>query len=94
MDIRRLFGANLRHHRLAAGLSQEAVSVRMGVDRAHVSSMERGRQNVILLTLHEVAQALGVRPFMLLDEEKKPPRPGKVSRSTARPTPTDETGDP
>ncbi len=59
MDIRRLFGTNLRRHRLAAGLSQEAVGVRMGADRAHISSMERGAQNVTLLTLHEVAQALG-----------------------------------
>lgn len=94
MDIRHLFGANLRYHRLAAGLSQEAVSVRMGVDRAHISSMERGQQNVTLLTLHEVAQALGIRPFMLLDEEKRPPpRVGEVSRSAARSGPTDETGD-
>jgi transcriptional regulator with XRE-family HTH domain len=38
MDIRVVFGRNLRRHRLAAGLSQEAVAERMGVDRAHVSA--------------------------------------------------------
>jgi transcriptional regulator with XRE-family HTH domain len=42
--------------------------VRMGVDRAHVSAMERGRQNVTLLTLWHTAQALGVRPMDLLAE--------------------------
>jgi transcriptional regulator with XRE-family HTH domain len=73
MDIRRLFGWNLRRRRLAAGLSQEAVAVRMGVDRAHVSSMERGQQNVTLLTLWEAAQALGVKPAALLDEEAQSP---------------------
>jgi Helix-turn-helix domain len=41
MDIRLVFGQNMRRYRLAAGLSQEAVAERMGVDRAHVSSMER-----------------------------------------------------
>jgi len=68
MDIRRIFGANLRRYRLAAGLSQEAVAERMSVDRAHVSSMERGQQNVTLLTLWHASQAVGVRPAQLLDE--------------------------
>lgn len=68
MDIRNLLGANVRHHRLAAGLSQEAVADRMGVDRAYVSAVERGLQNVTLLILWEIAQALGVRPADLLDE--------------------------
>jgi len=69
MDIRKVFGANARRFRLALGLSQEAVAERMGVDRAFVSSMERGLQNVTLLTLWEIAQALSVRPMELLDEK-------------------------
>ena len=66
MDIRRRFGTNLRRCRLAAGLSQEEVAERMGVDRAHVSSMERGQQNVTLSTLGFVAQALKIDPAALL----------------------------
>ncbi|TAJ95576.1 MAG: XRE family transcriptional regulator [Reyranella sp.] len=68
MDIRRIFGANVRRYRVAAGLSQEAVAVKMGVDRAYVSGMERGQQNVTLLTMWHLAEALGVRPVDLLDE--------------------------
>ena len=68
MDIRKLFGANVRHVRLAANLSQEAVAVRMGADRAFISMIERGGQNATLLTIHHVAEALGVRPFDLLAE--------------------------
>ena len=68
MDIRRVFGANVRRYRLAAGLSQEAVAERMGVDRAYVSGIERGRQNATLLTLWQTSQALGVRPADLLEE--------------------------
>ncbi len=41
----------------------------MDVDRAHVSSMERGQQNVTLLTLWLVSQAVGVKPAALLDED-------------------------
>ena len=69
MDIRQVFGENLRRFRTQAGLSQEAVAVRMGVDRAHVSSMERGQQNVTLLTLWHASQAVGAKPANLLDED-------------------------
>jgi transcriptional regulator with XRE-family HTH domain len=69
MDIRLVFGQNLRRFRLAARLSQEAVAERMGVDRAHVSSMERGQQNVTLLTIWQVAHALGRKSAEFLDED-------------------------
>ncbi len=75
MDIRRILGLNVRRHRLAAGLSQEAVAVRMGVDRAFISSIERGQQNVTLLTLREIAEALKARPSELLAEPVKDAAP-------------------
>lgn len=69
MDIRQVFGKNIRRFRVKAGLSQEAVAERMGVDRAHVSSMERGQQNVTLLTIWHLSQALGIKPADLLNED-------------------------
>lgn len=81
MDIRKVFGQNMRRLRLIAGLSQEAVAERMGVDRAHISSMERGQQNVTLLTIWSAAQALGVRPAAFLDENGEGvAAPGKAPR--------------
>ena len=68
MDIRKLLGANVRRYRDAAELSQEAVAERMGVDRAYISAVERGAQNVTLILLWEISQALKVRPADLLDE--------------------------
>jgi transcriptional regulator with XRE-family HTH domain len=68
MDIRKLVGINARRYRLSADLSQEAVAVRMDADRAYVSQIERGGQNVTLLTLHHLAEALGVKPVDLLAE--------------------------
>ena len=67
MDIRELFGRNVRRLRRRAGLSQAALAVRVGVDRAHISAMERGMQNVTLLTLWHVAQALSANPAELLE---------------------------
>ena len=68
MDIRQIFGNNLKHYRTLADMSQAALAVKMGVDRAHVSSMERGQQNVTIITLWHAALALDVRPDLLLRE--------------------------
>ncbi len=68
MDIREVFGSNLKRYRSKAGISQDALAAKMGVDRAHVSAMERGRQNVTIVTLWHAAEALGVKPVALLDE--------------------------
>ena len=58
----------MRRYRLAAKLSQEAVAERMGVDRAYISGIERGKQNATLLTVWHAAEALGVRPADLFAE--------------------------
>jgi transcriptional regulator with XRE-family HTH domain len=50
-DVRRLVGANVRRLRLAAGLSQAALSERMGVDRAYVSGLEKGERNPTIVTV-------------------------------------------
>lgn len=68
MDIRQTFGNNLKHYRNLANMSQAALAVKMGVDRAHVSSMERGQQNVTIITLWHAALALDVKPALLLQE--------------------------
>lgn len=53
-------------------MSQASLAVKMGVDRAHVSAMERGQQNVTIVTLWHVSQALGVEPHVLLKEKREP----------------------
>ena len=84
MDIRLVFGQNMRRYRLAAGLSQEAVAERMGVDRAHVSSMERGQQNVTLLTVREAAQALGRKSMEFFDEDAAAAASGSAAKAPRR----------
>ena len=71
MDIRETFAGNLKHYRLKAGISQDALAAKMGVDRAHISSMERGQQNVTIVTLWHVALALDVKPAALLDDQPR-----------------------
>ncbi|MHA7876153.1 helix-turn-helix domain-containing protein [Roseivivax sp.] len=71
MDIRVVFARNLKHYRQLRGLTQAALAAAMDVDRAHVSAMERGQQNVTLQTLQRVAAHLDVTPAKLIEEHSE-----------------------
>lgn len=67
--MRQLVAKNVKRCRLAAGLTQHDVAVKMGVDRAYVSGLEMGKRNPTVITLWQIAQALDVRPVDLLSED-------------------------
>lgn len=54
------FGQAVREARAQAGVSQEDLAHRAGIDRSYMSSIERGEQNVGLMSMSRVAAALGV----------------------------------
>ncbi len=60
MDMRKLVGGNFARLRKAKGLTQEEVEARSGFSQQYLSSLERGRRNPTVITLYELAQALGV----------------------------------
>ena len=68
MDIQQTFAANLRKYRKAAGLTQEELAERCGLHRTYIGGIEQGRINVCLRNVGKMADALGVRPMLLLAE--------------------------
>jgi transcriptional regulator with XRE-family HTH domain len=60
------FGATLRAYRQEAGLSQEKLAAKAGLDRTYVGSAERGERNVALINIVRLAEALGVAPADLV----------------------------
>jgi transcriptional regulator with XRE-family HTH domain len=65
-DMRRLVGRNVARLRRARGLTQEQMAERSGFSQQYLSGLERGRRNPTVVTLHELARALGVGPRELL----------------------------
>jgi transcriptional regulator with XRE-family HTH domain len=59
-NVTERFGANLRKHRIARGLSQEAFAQECGLDRTYISGIERGKRNVSLRNIEQIAKALGI----------------------------------
>lgn len=68
MDMRKLVGRNVRRLRLAAGMTQEQYAERSGFSQQYISDLERGRRNPTIVSLFELAQALGASPRDLITE--------------------------
>lgn len=59
-------GQALRELRVEQGISQEMLALVAGVDRSYVGRVERGDNNVALLTLVRLSDAMGLRASALL----------------------------
>jgi transcriptional regulator with XRE-family HTH domain len=71
MDMRKLVGRNFARLRQEKGLTQEEVEERSGFSQQYLSGLERGRRNPTIVTLYELAQALGVSHLELLKPDGK-----------------------
>ncbi len=60
MDMRKLVGRNVKRIRQKKGLTQEQFAEVSGFSQQYISSLERGRRNPTVVTLYELATALGV----------------------------------
>ena len=60
------FGMALREVRLASGQSQEALALKVGLDRTFVSATERGRKNPTLVSMLRLCEGLDVSLAQLL----------------------------
>lgn len=66
MDMRKLVGRNFARIRREKGLTQEEVAERSGFGQQHLSGLKRGQRNPTVVSLYEIAQALGVSHLDLL----------------------------
>ncbi len=80
MDMRRLVGSNFARIRREKGLTQEEVAERSGFSQQYISSLENGRRNPTVITLYELAQALGIGPLDLLAPEERAGKPTRRKR--------------
>ncbi|MFN3508540.1 MAG: helix-turn-helix domain-containing protein [Allorhizobium sp.] len=70
MDMRKLVGRNFARLRREKGLTQEDVEARSGFSQQYLSGLERGKRNPSIVTLYEIAQALGVSHVELVTPDQ------------------------
>ena len=71
MESRSPFGARLRAIRTERQLSQEKLGKMIKVNRNFVGEVERGKQNICLDNILQLARALKVNPCDFFDLYKK-----------------------
>jgi transcriptional regulator with XRE-family HTH domain len=72
MDMRRMVGQNVRKIRQKRGLTQEKFAEISGFSQQYLSSLENGRRNPTVVTLYELATALGVSHMDLVRPLRRP----------------------
>jgi len=72
LSIEAAFGEVIRELRKRKKYSQENVAFESGLDRSYISLLETGRQQPSLVTIFQLAKALGVSPAQIITsvEEK------------------------
>jgi transcriptional regulator with XRE-family HTH domain len=71
MDMRRLVGGNVRRIRVRKGLTQERFAEISGFSQQYISGLEQGQRNPTIVTLYELATALGVSHMDLVRPPKR-----------------------
>lgn len=71
--LQKQFGTVIHRKRLAAGLSQEALSEKAGLHRTYVGLLERGKRMPSILVAKQLAEALGTTMSELLAEVDREP---------------------
>ena len=61
------FGQRIRELRSLKKMSQEELAYAAGLDRTYIGSVERGRRNISLINILKIADALEVKPSLLLE---------------------------
>ena len=66
MDMRKLVGRNVKRVRQEKGLTQEQLAELSGFSQQYISGLEQGRRNPTVVSLYELATALGVSHMELV----------------------------
>ena len=70
MNIKEVFGTNLRKYRTEKGFSQEKFAELCGLHRTYISDIECFQRNVSLENIQKIADALQIPAYVLLIEEE------------------------
>ena len=68
------FGQAVREARIAAGLTQEELADRSGLDRSYIGGVERGERNPTLTVIEKIAEGFDITLAELFSYSAKGPR--------------------
>lgn len=69
MDLKKLFGINVRKYRTEKNISQEKLAEISGLHRTYISDIECFRRSISLDNIQKIANALEINAYKLFMEE-------------------------
>ena len=81
MDIKKLFGDNIRGYRKKIGWTQEKLGAEAKINSEHLSRLENGLENVTLESIQKLAKSLKVKPSILFIEESYHKTPEELRKA-------------
>ena len=83
MTMKEIFGENLKRIRESRGWPQKEMAVKLDMSASQYREWEKGRSDIRISKLEEVAHRLRVPPFALMEpdfgvKDEKPPKPEKL----------------
>ncbi len=66
MNLKEIVGINLRYYRYQTGLSQEKFYTKLGLNYKYMACIERGKENLTLEHIEEIASFLGISTYELV----------------------------
>ena len=70
MDVKIVFGTNVKKYRIKLGLSQEELATKCGLHRTYISSIECFKRGISINSLKRIADALEVNIYELFIEDE------------------------
>ena len=64
--IRNIIALNVKNLRLSKKLKREELSLLLGYDNSYISKLEKGKVNITIDKIEQIAKYFGIEPFMLL----------------------------
>jgi len=68
LNLEEALSTVLCKRRKEAGLSQEELAYRSGIDRTYISMIERGKRKPTINILFKICDALHIKPSVFIDE--------------------------
>ena len=68
MNLKQIFGKNVRYYRFQKNLTQEKFAERANLNASYVSELENGKYGPTFEKVEEIAKVLEVMPYLLFQE--------------------------
>lgn len=68
MNLKQIFGKNVRYYRFKKGYTQEKFAELVNLNSSYVSELESGKYGPTFENIEIISKVLGVKPYMLFEE--------------------------